>query len=456
MRRNRFLLVLATCLLSVAVVPSQLPAKECGGEVDCECGDTVQGHAVLRAHLGVCQETGLFVTSGSLLDCDHHTITGRGQEAGVLFENANGAEVHNCSITNFQVGVRVKGGQGNAIVGNEILDSEKYGIDLADAAAGVRIESNTIRDSGDEGIHVGTGASDNLILGNQFVNSKEENVYLLGASGTRVIGNVMVEADAAGIFIKHSTNSYVADNIVFDNPIQVRGGSQDNVLEDNALRGKFSGYVFEAHLENGAVTYPHNNRVTEGTVFNAERCVHLKGAYDTRVHGVTAGNCDIAAVTEDPAHGLGPPFGNDIDLTMKDPERAEARAAVQVSTTSRTLHAGDVLSLGLAVHNGPTNVELDLYVGVFLPDGQIAFFSSPGLSGVSVPPSPTPMQRVLKGSSLTLPRFVEVLLPPGAPPDTHGTYQFFAALVKPGALSDGFVDGSELAAFDFEEFTIAP
>ena len=83
---------------------------------------------------------------------------------------------------------------------------KSYGIDLADAAAGIRIESNTIRDSGDEGIHVGTGASDNVIVGNQFVNSKDENVYLLAASGTRVIGNVMVDArSGAGIFIKHST-----------------------------------------------------------------------------------------------------------------------------------------------------------------------------------------------------------------------------------------------------------
>src|SRR5678816_3621162 len=282
MRHNRFLLVLATCLLSVALGPIQSSAKVCGGEVACECGDTVEGRAVLGADLGVCQETGLFVANGSLLDCDHITITGRGQEAGVLFDNASGAEVHNCGITNLLVGVRVKGGQGNAIVGNEILDNERYGIDLADAAAGVRIESNTVRDSGDEGIHIGTGASDNLILGNQFLKSKAENVYLLAASGTRVIGNVMVDSDLgrAGIFIKHSTNSYVADNIVFDNPIQVRGGSRDNVLEDNALRRFGSGYVFEALLENDTLTYPHNNQVTAGTVFNAEICVDLKGAYD--------------------------------------------------------------------------------------------------------------------------------------------------------------------------------
>jgi parallel beta-helix repeat protein len=395
----------------------------------------------------------LFVANGSLLDCDHRTITGRGQEAGVLFDNANGAAVHNCSITNFQIGVRVKGGQGNAIVGNEILDSEKYGIDLADAAAGIRIESNTIRDSGDEGIHVGTGASDNVILGNQFVHSKEENVYLLAASGTRVIGNVMVDAGGAGIFIKHSTNSYVADNIVFDNPIQVRGGSRDNVLEDNALRRFGSGYVFEALLENDALTYPHNNQVTAGTVFNAEICVDLKGAYDNLVQGLTVGECLLTAVREVPFGGLEPPFRNVIDVAMTEPTGVAGRAAVQVSTTSRTLHAGDVLSVGLAAHH-INSAALDLYVGLFLPDNQIAFFSGPGLGGLRLPPvAPTRMQQVFKASSVTFPRFLEVALPPGVPP---GTYQFFAALVTPDALSDGVVTPSELAAFDLEQFTIAP
>ena len=452
MRHNRFLLVLATCLLSVALGPIQSSAKVCGGEVACECGDTVEGRAVLGADLGVCQETGLFVANESLLDCDHHTITGRGQEAGVLFDNASGAEVHNCGITNFQIGVRVKAGQGNAIVGNAILDSDKYGIDLADAAAGVRIETNTIRNSGNEGIHVGTGARDNAIVGNQFVNSRDENVYLLATSGTRVIGNVVLDAGGAGIFIKHSTNSYVADNIVFDNPIQVRGDSRDNVLEDNALRRFGSGYVFEALLENDILTHPHDNQVTAGTVFNAEICVDLKGAYDTFVQGLTAGAC-LTAVRQVPFGGLEPPFGNFVDLTMTEPTGVAGRSAVQVSTTSRTLHAGDVLSLGLAAHH-INSVALDLYVGLFLPDNQIAFFSGQGAGGVRLPPAaPIPMQRLSKGSSLTLPRFLEVALPPGVPP---GTYQFFAALVTPDALSNGVVTASELAAFDLEQFTIAP
>ena len=292
-----------------------------------------------------------------------------------------------------------------------------------------------------------------VILGNQFIKSKAENVYLLAARGTRVIGNVMVDADCgkAGIFIKHSTNSYIADNIVFDNPIQVRGGSRDNVLEDNALRGSGSGYVFEALLENGTLTYPQNNQVTAGTVFHAEKCVDLRGAYDNLVQGLTVGDCSLAAVKE--VRRRARPPRNVVDLAMTDPTGVAGRAAVQVSTTSRTLHAGDVLSLGLAVHH-KNSVALDLYVGLFLPDNQIAFFSGQGLGGLRLPPvAPTRMQQVFKGSSVTLPRFLEVALPPGVPP---GTYQFFAALVTPDALSDGRVTDAELAAFDLEQFTIAP
>ena len=128
---------------------------------------------------------------------------------------------------------------------------------------------------------------------------------------------------------------------------------------------------------------------------------------------------------------------------------------IEVSTSARTLNAGDVLTVGLTVHNGPTGVPLDLYVGLYLPDNQIAYFSSPGLAGLSDLPSTTPtsMQLVPAGASLTLPRFVQVALPPGAPP---GTYQFFAALVTLGAVSDGTLNDSDLAAFELVAFTIAP
>jgi hypothetical protein len=85
---------------------------------------------------------------------------------------------------------------------------------------------------------------------------------------------------------------------------------------------------------------------------------------DDLVQGLTVGDCSLAALNEVPFGGLEPPFRNVIDLAMTDPSGVAGRAAVQVSTTSRTLHAGDVLSLGLAVHH-KNSVPLDLYVGLF-------------------------------------------------------------------------------------------
>ena len=447
------LLALAAGALGMVLAPGASAAKVCGGDVACACGDTVRGVAVLQSDLGICTGLGLAMSTGSVLDCAGHTITGTdplpGEWYGIELDTVTGEQVRDCRVTAFRRGLRVFGGGGHTLVGNEIL-LNKYGIDLAGQTTANRIEGNVIRDSRDEGIHVGTGARDNLIVGNQIVGNKLENVYLLEASGTRVIGNVIVDAGNAAIFIKHSTGSYVADNVVWNTGIQLRGNSWGNVLEHNELRG--DGYVFEAYYqEDDAVwTYPHRNQVSGGTVFNAGACVRMFGAYDNRVQGVRVDD-DCAPPFEEVRAGDLQPFDNVFELTVTEPGPVGSRSAVQVSTNARELHAGDVITLGLAVHNGPTNVPLDLYVGVLFPDNRIGFFTSPERGGFG--PAMVPLQSAPPGFSLTLPRFVDVALPAGTPP---GTYQFFAAFLVPTALADGVITASEVVAFDLESFTVHP
>jgi len=442
--------VLAAGVLGVVLAPGAASAKVCGGEVACECGDSVRGVAVLQADLGVCPGLGLGMTTGAVLDCAGHTITGSDladARYGIELDAVVGAQVRNCRVTAFRRGVRVSGGGSHTLAGNELFKN-KYGIDLAGQTAANRIESNIIRDSRDEGIHVGTGTSDTLIVGNQIVGSKLENVYLLEARGTRVVGNVVVDAGNAAIFIKHSTDSYVADNVVWDTPIDLRGDSWGNVLANNDLRG--DGYLFEAFEEATGWTYPHDNQVRGGTVFNAGACVRMLGAHDNRIQGVRIDD-DCGTVQEVLTGGL-QPFGNVFELTVTEPGSAGARSAVQVSTGAQELHAGDVLTLGLAGHNGPTNILLDLYIGVAFPDHQVGFFTSPerGWFGTAVVPW---QPAVPKGFSVTLPRFVELTLPVGTPP---GTYVFFAAFLLPGALVDGVVAVNEVVAWDLESFTVHP
>src|SRR5262249_2899125 len=135
-------------------------AKVCGGSVACACGDTVKGVATLPADLGVCTGLGLAVASGAVLDCAGHTITGShlpGAWDGIKVDSATGATVRSCKVTHFRRGIRIRGGGKNLVTGNE-SSFNKYGIDVATATTGNRIEQNAIHDNRDEGIHVGSGA----------------------------------------------------------------------------------------------------------------------------------------------------------------------------------------------------------------------------------------------------------------------------------------------------------
>ena len=94
-----------------------------------------------------------------MLDCAGYTLTGSNQPGawyGIHLDAASGAEVRNCRVTLFRRGIRLRGGGGNALVGNEVFGN-RYGIDLAEATSGNRIEGNAVHDNRDEGIHVGTG-----------------------------------------------------------------------------------------------------------------------------------------------------------------------------------------------------------------------------------------------------------------------------------------------------------
>ena len=168
-------------------------------------------------------------------------------------------------------------------------------------------------------------------------------------------------------------------------------------------------------MENDTLTYPQNNQVTAGTVFHAEKCVELKGAYDNLVQGLTVGDCSLAAVNEVPFGGLEPPFEMFVDLAMTDPTGVAGRAAVQVSTTSRRCTPA-TFSASASPCIARRGVPLDLYIGLFLPDNQIAFFSGQGLGGLPAlhRSAPTRMQQVFKGFQRDpSPRFLEVALPPG-------------------------------------------
>ena len=284
-------------------------AKECGGDVACACGDSVRGTATLAADLVDCT-AGLRVKSGAVLDCDGHALVAApvGAAEGVVVEGT-GATVRGCTVAGFKTGVRVRGGGGNLVEDNDVLESGRYGIELASATTGNRISGNLVADSGDEGVHVGSGADDNVLAGNEIVGSRRENLYLLDVTGCTVAGNVIRGGGAAAMYVKHASRNVFIDNEIADRPIQLRGESDDNVFSGNRLAGV--GFLLQAYKDaKRGWKAPRRNQVHGGSVQGVATCFRFDGASYNVADGVGTSACK--AMAQRKSGGLSP-VGNRVE-----------------------------------------------------------------------------------------------------------------------------------------------
>ena len=285
-----------TCLVLVGVllVAATAEAKSCGDGVECSCGDTVRGTAVLSADLSGCPDDGLRLKGDAVLDCAGHRISGTDRSEGLALDRAAGAVVRNCRVQGFKTGIRIRGGGGNLVVGNEVVDNRRYGIELAKATRENRIEANLVAGSGDEGIHIGTGAHATVVVGNEIRDSSRENLYVLSSDGGTFVANVLTGSGKAAIYMKHSSDNLFSANDVQGHIVHVRGHSIANRFEDNRLEG--GRYVFEAYKGShpAAVkrwTRPADNAVVGGSVLDVKTCFQFKGASDNRATDVVGDGC---------------------------------------------------------------------------------------------------------------------------------------------------------------------
>ena len=191
-------------------------AKECGGNVACACGDSVRGSATLTADLVGCT-AGLRVKSNAVLDCAGHAILAAPLDAqeGVVVEGT-AATVRDCTVAGFGTGIRVRGGGANVIADNDVVDSARYGLELAVQTTHNRISGNLVTGSGDEGVHVGSGADDNVIEGND-IEDEETGVWI----GSRMAENQFFmdcsEPAYVSAFLLRIHRDHAARNVVRGN-----------------------------------------------------------------------------------------------------------------------------------------------------------------------------------------------------------------------------------------------
>jgi parallel beta-helix repeat protein len=272
--------IVSAALVAALATSGSAAAKECGGDVACACGDAVRGKAVLAADLVGCA-AGLRVKDEAQLDCAGHAIVGVGMNDGIVVE-ARRALVRDCFVSGFRTGIRVRGGGGNVLLGNEVVANGRYGIELAVQSSHNLLLGNLVLDSGDEGIHVGTGSNGNGIVGNQIADSGKENLYLLDATGSTVASNTISGGGSAAMYVKHSAGNLFLANHVADRPLQLRGASDANLFADNVVQG--AGFVLQAYddAKRGWLG-PRGNLVRGGAVRDVKTCFRFEGAAHNRV-----------------------------------------------------------------------------------------------------------------------------------------------------------------------------
>ncbi|MBT3282275.1 MAG: hypothetical protein HN374_04840, partial [Cryomorphaceae bacterium] len=98
------------------------------------CGDTVTSDVNLFENLS-CTGGGLIAGSDNLvIDCKGYTIDGDGvgSDKGIDINGRNNITVQNCSITDFYIGVEIRGWSNNSVIyNNSVLSSSWYGIRIS-------------------------------------------------------------------------------------------------------------------------------------------------------------------------------------------------------------------------------------------------------------------------------------------------------------------------------------
>jgi hypothetical protein len=243
-----FIALLFASLL-LFVTPAQ--AANCGGSIPCACGDTVTTHYVMPAALACPTGHGLRVGSGVTLNCNGNNLYGAGlpETYGIYLSGTTGAYVVNCNTYYWDRGIRLNNAHRNtlqtistAVNGNQTLHTG-YGIDLAGgSSSNYFLQVNAIANY-DEGVHVGTGANENIFYQGEYCGNFRENLYFL-ANRDNTVHSASIGHSCYGytsgsnsVYVKDGTHNHFLFNQIRERQFHVTGNSNGTVLFQNQFIG---------------------------------------------------------------------------------------------------------------------------------------------------------------------------------------------------------------------------
>jgi len=168
-------LLIIIFILSLSVVN----ADECGGSVDCNCGNRLSSSHVMNYDILNCGDDGLVIWGDNIeLDCNGHKITGTGKDDdGIRLYMRNNITIKNCYISNFGRGINVAEFCDHNFFINNTITENKDGLYLFTASNNI-IESNNISGNLWTGLTLEQFSNNNYIFNNTIQNNFEKGLYV--------------------------------------------------------------------------------------------------------------------------------------------------------------------------------------------------------------------------------------------------------------------------------------
>lgn len=187
--------------------PIPIIRNECGGDVECNCGDIIVEDYTMNSDLENCGDYGLIMGANNInLDCDNHFITGTnygrnmfdGIKQGIYLNNKEGITIQNCNINQFESGIFLKSSYENHLLNNNLVNNTN-GTVLSRSSNNI-IEGNSFSESfkgfilsnssnnyftnnrienGDLGLYLVRSSYYNSIWNNSFINNRVNAYELL-------------------------------------------------------------------------------------------------------------------------------------------------------------------------------------------------------------------------------------------------------------------------------------
>jgi parallel beta-helix repeat protein len=166
------------------------------------------------------------------LDCKWFSITGNGEQLGVVLNSVSGVTVKNCTIEKFKTGLVDVTGNQNTIERNTSRYNEDTGFSIQ--ADSNKVFHNIAYENGTTGI--GIKGSNNDVYYNRAYSNKQDGIVLFDNGSNYVFKNLAQNNNFSGILVNNSDMNQIIRNRTnsnLQNGVYTLGNSNKNLIAGN-------------------------------------------------------------------------------------------------------------------------------------------------------------------------------------------------------------------------------